>query len=133
MLTLNYRGVSNKDIYNRIRGPIRAHNLKILWLVETLVDIAHVHRFYSRFHQKLEGVDLHAATMSRGILIFWQCYMGIVTPQVGSRRALYLVISSSFLDVWILIIVCDSENIERQKKIWSELSNIANLNLPWLI
>lgn len=59
--------------------------------------------------------------------------MGMVTPIVGSRYALHLVITNDRSNSWIISAVYNSNSIHRQRFLWNELSGLAYLNLPWLI
>ena len=66
-------------------------------------------------------------------MVLWQRFMGIVMLVAILNWVHHLVISFDFPDVWILTVVYNGQRIKTQRNLRSELSNISNLDFPWLI
>lgn len=129
----NCRGISARDTCSRILHFIRKDKPWIICLLETRANHDRVDRFCSKLPRCWEWAAILAEGYSSGIIVLWNCRIGLATPVAVSRRALHLILSPVSSKVSILSFVYNSYRLRSQCALWAELNKISPLNLPWLI
>lgn len=102
-------------------------------MLETRANHDRVDRFCSKLPRCWEWAAILAEGYSSGIIVLWNCRIGLATPVAVSRRALHLILSPVSSKVSILSFVYNSYRLRSQCALWAELNKISPLNLPWLI
>lgn len=132
ILSWNYRGISSRETYIRLRQLLRKHNPTIFCLVETRADSARLNRFRSKLSQVWDWAAILDEGMSGGIIVLWKRNIGQVIQMVVS----WPCILSSLLILTLIILFLSSIiliDFAIRFFLWQELNRIAALNLPWLI
>lgn len=133
ILYWNCRGISNVNTKNRIWDMQNKYNPQILCLVETKVNEGRCHSFCRKMSRNWDWVALPSLGMSGGIMTLWKKNIGTVTLIAMSRNIILLVVSTNYMDGWILSVVYNPQMISAQTQVWTELSKFSCLMLPWLM
>lgn len=102
-------------------------------LVETMANDDRVNRFCSKLPNSWDWVAILAEGFLGGILVAWSKSCRRVSPLAASHRAHHLIISHNSSGNWIISIVYNASRLKSQCSLWSKLSKISSLNIPWLI
>lgn len=129
----NCRGVSGRDTSARIKHMMKSINPIFFCIVETRANSARLDSFSAKLDRNWAWAAIEADGYSGGIIVTWQRDIGMVTPIVKSRYALHLVITNSKNESWILSTIYNPSRIQNQYSVWQELSDLASINLPWIL
>lgn len=133
ILCWNCRGVSNSCTLDRIKDFMSRMPPSIICLVETKSNTSRTVSFCNLFQKNWDWAAATAAGYSGGIIILWKRELGLVTPILGTKTSIHLVISSSVSFSWVLSIIYNSQCLSDQKLLWNSLSTLMSLDLPWLL
>lgn len=127
----NCKGIMGRDTSARIFALITKLDPLICCLVETRADSLRLDRFSPKINKRCDLAAIEANGYSSGILVFWKKkHIGRVTPMAASQFVLHLISHSKN---WILSMVYNSCRIRNQCLLWSKLSGMTPLNIPWII
>lgn len=133
MICWNCRGTSGWDKMNRIKTMKKEFKLDIIALVETRADDLRIRRLCAKFSKQWNWASIAAEGYSGGIIILWLRKIGKISPVAHSRRALHLILSLPCGNHCFISVIYNAQNITLQNSLWKELSQVANLNVPWVM
>lgn len=105
----------------------------IICLVETKSNPTKTLSFCKLFHKNWDWAVAIATGYSSGIINLWKRKIGLVTPILGIKTSIHLVISSLVSASSVLSIVYNSQRLSDQNLLQNSLSSLTSLNLPWLL
>lgn len=129
---LELQGDSNPYTVDRIKDFAIRLNPHIICLVETKIDTSRVLKFCKIFHKNWDGEAIPASGLLGGVIVLWNKNYGEITPILGVKTSLHLVISSISFS-WILSIVYNSQRSFYQTSLWKSLSAFSSLKIPWIV
>lgn len=133
ILCWNCRGILASETSARLFHLIRSHRPALVCLVETRANSPRVDKFCKNISRSWNWTALLADGFSGGIIVLWRKSLGVVSPVAVSRRALHLVISPSSSITLLISVVYNANRLSSQRNLWTELSRLAALDLPWLL